>query len=269
VCHLAYGVHSCRGAASSGKLCTDYSDDEPYLLGVVAVEPDHAVYNHCTLKVTFSLYSDLTSYSPTAATMLQYLGHLSTPQLLAAALGLLIAYKVTTTVIYDAKLRKLGARAPIVPSYLPFSLDIIYNSVVHTISDKNYELWVGMFTRAKCPPGSWTARATIAGQPIVFTADPENMKAILATQFKQYGKGQEFENNWNDFLGHGIFAVDGELWQNARQLIRPQFIKDRISDLEIFEEHVQILIKKLEKEPEVDSKCLPSCFPRYIRDGSY
>lgn len=48
-----------------------------------------------------------------------------------------------------------------------------------------------------------------------------------------------------DFLGNGIFATDGELWHNSRQLLRPQFIKDRVSDLDCFEKHVQILLKAL------------------------
>jgi hypothetical protein len=30
-------------------------------------------------------------------------------------------------------------------------------------------------------------------------------------------------------------------------LIRPQFIKDRVSDLEVFEEHVQILMEQIDK----------------------
>jgi cytochrome P450 len=50
----------------------------------------------------------------------------------------------------------------------------------------------------------------------------------------------------------GIFAVDGHLWQNSRQLIRPQFVKDRVSDLNIFEEHVQVLLQRMDASPEVD-----------------
>lgn len=35
--------------------------------------------------------------------------------------------------------------------------------------------------------------------PIV-TADPENIKAILATQFQDFGKGQEFHDGWKFVL---------------------------------------------------------------------
>lgn len=39
-----------------------------------------------------------------------------------------------------------------------------------------------------------------------------------------------------------IFATDGDKWHNSRQLIRPQFIKDRVSDLHTFEIHIQKMI---------------------------
>jgi cytochrome P450 len=35
------------------------------------------------------------------------------------------------------------------------------------------------------------------------------------------------------------------MWHNSRQLIRPQFIKDRVSDLHTFESHVQVLLPML------------------------
>lgn len=50
----------------------------------------------------------------------------------------------------------------------------------------------------------------------------------------------------------GIFTTDGQLWHNSRQLIRPQFVKDRLSDIEIFEQHTQILISKIEGQ-EIDT----------------
>jgi len=43
----------------------------------------------------------------------------------------------------------------------------------------------------------------------------------------------------------GIFTTDGEMWHNSRQLLRPQFIKDRVSDLQTFETHIQLLLPLL------------------------
>lgn len=43
----------------------------------------------------------------------------------------------------------------------------------------------------------------------------------------------------------GIFTTDHQKWHESRQLIRPQFIKDRLSDLNTFERHIQLLLPRL------------------------
>lgn len=77
---------------------------------------------------------------------------------------------------------------------------------------------------------------------VIFTADPENIKAILTTQFADYGKGEQFHKEWEQFLGDGIFTTDGAQWHDARQLIRPMFVRERVGDLDLFETHVQKMI---------------------------
>ena len=61
-----------------------------------------------------------------------------------------------------------------------------------------------------------------------------------------YGKGESFHNDWHLFLGDSIFTTDDEAWRYSRQLIRPQFVKDRISDLDIFEKHVGRLMNHID-----------------------
>lgn len=80
----------------------------------------------------------------------------------------------------------------------------------------------------------------------VFTQDPENIKAILTGQFWDYGKGKQFHAAFQDFLGDGIFATDGDLWSASRHLIRPIFARERLVDTEIFESHIQKLISVLQ-----------------------
>lgn len=48
-----------------------------------------------------------------------------------------------------------------------------------------------------------------------------------------------------DVSSIGIFATDGKLWHDSRQLIRPQFVKDRVSDLACFERHIVALLPLL------------------------
>lgn len=79
----------------------------------------------------------------------------------------------------------------------------------------------------------------------IFTRDPEHIKAVLAAQFSDYGKGPRFHELWRPFLGDSIFTTDGQLWHDSRSLIRPMFIKDRVSDLATFEKWMTKLITKL------------------------
>lgn len=80
---------------------------------------------------------------------------------------------------------------------------------------------------------------------MIFTDDPENIKAVLATQFDDFGHGETFHREWQEFLGDSIFTTDKEEWHASRQLIRPMFIKDRVSDLDTFERHVEVLLGKM------------------------
>ena len=120
-------------------------------------------------------------------------------------------------------------------------VDLVARGINATIHHKNLEAWQSWFVNRS------TVEAAPGGLRCVFTCDPENIKAILATQFTSYGKGEPFHKDWKDFLGDSIFTTDLDQWHNSRQLIRPQFIKDRVSDLEVFEEHVQVLLSEMKK----------------------
>lgn len=175
--------------------------------------------------------------------------YLSLTYALPALLIVYIVYNLIYNVVHDRRIRKLGARAPVRTTYAPYGLDMLYEVMTYMLADKNYELWIKMLsTYGK---GRHTIEAGV-GERVILTAEPENIKAVLATQFKDFGKGEVFRKEWFSFLGNGIFTTDGALWHDSRQLIRPQFVKDRLSDLDLFEEHVQILLKKLEESPEVD-----------------
>lgn len=134
--------------------------------------------------------------------MLEYHGTtITTPQLLGGLLLLFIGYKVAAKISYNAKLRRLGARAPIRTTWLPLELDLLYKIVKAALNDTMYEFWVGTFNTYS-RNGCYTIETGI-GERVIMTADPENIKAILATQFKDYGKGEQFHADWDAFLGDG------------------------------------------------------------------
>ncbi|KAI0433586.1 cytochrome P450 [Xylaria sp. FL1042] len=139
------------------------------------------------------------------------------------------------------RLRRLGARAPKIVSRLPFGIDVVSKQVEAVMKYKNMETFVEMMK----PSTNYNVEGRMLGRRVVFTADPENIKAILATQFSDYGKGEPFHREWKEFLGDSIFVTDGQSWHSSRQLLRPQFSRERISDLHTFESHLETLFKAI------------------------
>lgn len=60
-----------------------------------------------------------------------------------------------------------------------------------------------------------TNTAVVMGQEIISTCDPENIKTVLATNFKDYGIGPRM-HAMGPLLGKGIFTTDDEQWQHSR-----------------------------------------------------
>ncbi|KAK9271981.1 hypothetical protein L1049_002350 [Liquidambar formosana] len=57
----------------------------------------------------------------------------------------------------------------------------------------------------------------------VVTANPENVEYMLKMNFNNFPKGKPFTEILGDFLGCGIFNVDGELWRTQRKLVSHEF----------------------------------------------
>lgn len=96
-----------------------------------------------------------------------------------------------------------------------------------------------------------TWKGKILGNAAMGTIEPENIKTILATSFKDFDLGPLRHSNFFPLLGDGIFTLDGAGWEHSRALLRPQFSREQVSDLESLEIHVQRLINCIEKAGEV------------------
>ena len=82
-------------------------------------------------------------------------------------------------------------------------------------------------------------------QTTILTIEPENVKTILATKFGDYSLGKGRLKAFQPVFGHGIFDLDGAAWERSRGLIRPNFVRQQVADLDMFESHVQELIKSI------------------------
>ncbi|KAF8753826.1 cytochrome P450 [Rhizoctonia solani] len=75
--------------------------------------------------------------------------------------------------------------------------------------------------------------------------EPENIKAILSTDFNSYEKGPLFQQKMDSVLGKGVFNADGDMWKFHRGISRPYFSRDRISHFDNFARHSDIAISKI------------------------
>jgi cytochrome P450 len=109
----------------------------------------------------------------------------------------------------------------------------------------SYYNW--LFTKAtpECP--NLVELNLTGGCRYLITREPEHVKTILTSKFADFGKGPEFHRLWRPFLGDSIFTTDHELWHNSRSLIRPMFMKSRVSDLDIFERWTAVMIEQFPK----------------------
>ncbi|XAR52001.1 hypothetical protein NMG60_11006825 [Bertholletia excelsa] len=75
----------------------------------------------------------------------------------------------------------------------------------------------------------------------VVTANPDNVEHMLKTNFGNYPKGKAFTEILGDFLGCGIFNVDGERWRIQRKLASHEFSAKSIRDyaVNVLEEQVK------------------------------
>ncbi|KAK7244931.1 hypothetical protein RIF29_39760 [Crotalaria pallida] len=60
------------------------------------------------------------------------------------------------------------------------------------------------------------------------TANPANVEYMLKTKFENYPKGKNFSMILGDFLGRGIFNVDGEQWRFQKKMASLELNKSSI-----------------------------------------
>ena len=104
------------------------------------------------------------------------------------------------------------------------------------------------YARARYLRNGYNIRFKVLFTEQILTVEPDNLKTILALDFKKWGLGSRRKNAFVPLLGHGIFTTDGAAWHNSRELLRPNFVRSQVGDLATFEIHVGQLIKAIPKD---------------------
>ena len=90
-----------------------------------------------------------------------------------------------------------------------------------------------------------TLRVPILDYELLVTRDPDNVRAMLSAQSQDYDISAMRANAFMPLLGEGIFTGRGQQWKHSRALVRPQFQRDEITNLQFIERHFRTLLDVL------------------------
>ncbi|EFR05455.1 hypothetical protein MGYG_08468 [Nannizzia gypsea CBS 118893] len=179
--------------------------------------------------------------------------------LIAAAVAACCLYYGYLAALDYFELRRVRLREKTQPlpkveqSPVKFGVDF-YSKVAKAVEENRYlKLEMELFEKH-----GDTVSISMFGKPMVLTRDPENIKAILATQFEEFSFGASRYNSFVPMLGDGIFTHmygGGELgqpWRHSRSVLRPQFARQQIQDLSVLESFVQNMFKLIPENKTFD-----------------
>lgn len=127
---------------------------------------------------------------------------------------------------------------------LPWGVDGLYRVITSVSNGKDLldDLVIPRFGKLNATTIAGTG---LFGQRITDTIDPQNLQALLATNFKDFGTGERRSKQFGALLGYNIFTSDGEFWAHSRAMFRPLFNREQINDLEETDRAAKILIDVL------------------------
>lgn len=120
---------------------------------------------------------------------------------------------------------------------LLFGIDFMYDSYRAAASSKFLSNTYALYSRLGT---TWSTR--ILGNTVIQTVDPDNLRAVYNTNFRDWGLGNFRVQSFRPLLGHGIFAIEGAEWRRSRDLLRPAFAKSEVINLEVYEKHFRQLL---------------------------
>jgi cytochrome P450 len=111
-------------------------------------------------------------------------------------------------------------------------------------ANKILQTWDGLFKNV-----ANTFWVHNVGSWIVTTNEPDNVKALLATDFDAWVIGSVRQSFALLALGrHAIFSVNGPEWHTARAMIRPSFVRNQIADLECTDRHLENFLARVPRD---------------------
>jgi cytochrome P450 len=175
------------------------------------------------------------------------------PSGLQALGGLVILYiiyrvywELTVGAARRAFIKEKGCKpVPRYPMLDPIlGLDLYLKNVQHMDNHTLLETNLKRFEQM----GVNTFAVKLMGSPCFLTIEPKNLQTIQALEFGKWTLGQRRYRSFIPFFGKGIFTTDGKEWAHSREMLRPNFVRSQVRDLDTFETHVSHLIKRIPRD---------------------
>lgn len=100
--------------------------------------------------------------------------------------------------------------------------------------------------------------------PVISTIEPENIKTVLSTNFKDFVVGSPRRRAFGPIIANSILIADGVEWEHSRAFLKPSFNRSQVGDLDTLEVHVKDLLDAIPRDgATVD---LAELFLRYTAD---
>ncbi|CAG8953736.1 hypothetical protein HYFRA_00006626 [Hymenoscyphus fraxineus] len=191
---------------------------------------------------------------------------------LGLLLAVLMVYKKVKSFLIWRAFEKWGdergcGKPPVYPNILPWGLERYKIAFTGT---KGIDILEDTIRSRYTKIGAPTHRLYNVGRTLIHTSTPENIQALLATNFQDYELGAARTKNLSDLIGNGIFTAEGESWAHFRHQLRPQFTREQVSDLETARKHLEILFRAVPNEDEegwVETDLMPLIY-RFTLDAS-
>ncbi|TFK68916.1 cytochrome P450 monooxygenase CYP63 [Pluteus cervinus] len=155
---------------------------------------------------------------------------------------------------------RLGARPiPQVVGKWPGNIDVLLRMMRAFKTSYVLDVYLQLFQEYKC---------TTLNLRILWV-DAEHSKFILATGFQNFWRGKYQKERMETFLGEGIFNRDDERWKMHRDMARPFFARERISDFDLFERYTSQALSILASEEASDRASeVQDLFSRFSLDAA-
>ncbi|KAJ1300310.1 hypothetical protein OPQ81_005132 [Rhizoctonia solani] len=207
-------------------------------------------HNHRLVWITsFARFIGYPAFILTAALRLFHPDRVPTSKILLGPLYILsipIFWSLRNVIrdtLREREAKRLGARVvPKVKGKWPGNVDVMLRLVRSIHGGYVAEVWDEL---SKEYGNTFNMR--ILWDDLIITIDHDVIKYILATGFNSFCKGPRQQARVESFLGDGIFNRDGELWKFHRNMIRPFFVRERISEFDLFDNYTQKLLARIKE----------------------